>query len=229
MTITQAKTTTTLWGAGGHFWPQVDLLPAEVREGRKLKSTKRALLMSVAGVAVVVSLAAVAVSVGAASASADLSRVQGQTSVLMAEQAQYADVPRVLTQISSAEAARQAGMSTEILWKPYLEALRAVTPKGVSYDDLTVAAATPIAAGPASTDALAAASVGQITFTARALTLPDMSAWMDAISTVPGLGDPWFTTATLTDDTGSLYYKVSATVAIRDSALAHRFVPEKGK
>jgi Tfp pilus assembly protein PilN len=228
MTITRAETTTS-WGIGGAVWPQVDLLPPEVREGRKLKSTKRTLLFSVLGVVVVVTLAAGAAFVRAATASSELTAVQGETTVLLAEQTKYAEVPRVLGQISTAESARQAGMSTEILWKPYLEALRAVTPPGVSYDTISVTAATPVAAAPASTDALASASVGQIAFTARSTTLPDMSAWMDAISTVSGLGDPWFTSASLTDQDGAVFYQVSATVSIRDSAFAHRFVPKEGK
>jgi Tfp pilus assembly protein PilN len=223
MTTTRAETITS-WGIGGAVWPQVDLLPPEVREGRKLKSTKRSLLFTVLGVVVVVTVAAGVAFFSAAAASSELTTVQGDTAVLLAEQTKYAEVPQVLGQISNAEAARQAGMSTEIF-----EALRAVTPAGVSYDDLTVAAATPVAAAPAATDVLAGASIGQIAFTARSTTLPDMSAWMDAISTVSGLADPWFTSAALTDDNGAIYYKVSATVSIRDSALAHRFVPEEGK
>jgi hypothetical protein len=86
-----------------------------------------------------------------------------------------------------------------------------------------------MAAAPGSTDTLASASVGQIAFTARSATLPDMSAWLDAISTVPGLGDPWFTSAALTDAEGNVYYQVAATVSVRDTAYAHRFAPEGGK
>ena len=228
MTITRVESTTS-WGIGGAVWPQVDLLPPEVREGRKLKATKRSLLFTVLGVVIVVTGAAAVAFISAAAASYELTTVQGDTATLLAEQTKYAEVPQVLGQISSAEAARQAGTSTEIIWKPYLEALRAVTPAGVSYDDLTVAAATPATGAPAATDVLAGASIGQIAFTARSTTLPDMSAWMDAVSSVSGLADPWFTSAALTDDNGAIYYKVSATVSIRDSALAHRFVPEKGK
>jgi hypothetical protein len=127
MTITRAEPATS-WGIGGAVWPQVDLLPPEVREGRKLKSTKRALLFTVLGVVVALTLAAAAAFLSAAAAASELTAVQGDTTVLLAEQSKYAEVPRVLGQVANAEAARQAGLSTEILWKPYLEALRAVTP-----------------------------------------------------------------------------------------------------
>jgi hypothetical protein len=229
MTKTPKPAKPTSWDVGGGFWPQVDLLPPEVRQARKLKSLRRSLLIGVVGVAVVVALGGVAAFVSAAAASNELAGVQKDTATLLAEQTKYAEVPRVLARISTAEADRQVGMSTEILWKPYLQALQAVTPAGVSYDDITVAASTPLAPGPASTNTLAAPSMGQIAFTTRSLTLPDMSGWTDAISQVPGLGDPWFTTATLTDQNGAVYYKVTATVDINDTALAHRFVPAKGK
>ena len=69
-------------------------------------------------------------------------------------------------------------------------------------------------------------SIGQISFTARALTLPDTAAWIDALNSIPGLGDAWVSSASLTIDseTETPYYEVAASVQIRESAYAHRFV-----
>ena len=60
-------------------------------------------------------------------------------------------------------------------------------------------------------------------WSARAATLPDVAAWMDAVGQVPGFSDPWFTQAVVTDDQGYVYYKVTGTVQVTSAALAHRF------
>lgn len=234
MTVTRAERATkhrtaTAQGVESVVRPQVNLLPPEVGQGRKLSATKRSLVYGVAGVLVLTVAGTGGALLSAASARSELAGVQDETATLLAEQATYAAVPQVLARISSAEAARQAGMATEIRWKPYLESLRAVTPPGVSYDTMAVNAATPLAPAPVSADALAVPGVGQITFTARSLVLPDISAWIDAINTVPGLGDAWFTSATLTDEDGVTFYTVSATVEIRDSALSRSYAPKEGQ
>lgn len=234
MTVTRAERATKPRPGAAHgiettVRPQVNLLPPEVGQGRKLSALKRSLVYGVAGVLVLSIAGTGGALLSAASARSELVAVQDETATLLAEQATYAAVPQVLSRISNAEAARQAGMSTEIRWKPYLESLRAVTPPGVSYDNLAVNAATPLAPAPVPADALAVPGVGQIAFTARSLVLPDVSAWIDAINTVPGLGDPWFTTATLTDEDGAVFYTVTATVEIRDTALARTYVPQEGQ
>lgn len=229
MTITRAERATPSGSGAGAAWPQVDLLPPEVRIGRRLKATKRMLAIGVVGVVCVTAAGVVAAFADAANAGGQLVEAQKATAGLMAEQAKYAEVPQVLGKIAVVEADRQAGMSTEILWQPYLEALRAVTPPNVSYRTMSVIAQTPMAAGPTSANILAAPSIGQITFAARATTLPDISAWMDAIEQVPGLSDPWFDSAVLTDEDGNVFYQISASVSILDSALESRFVPEEGK
>ena len=204
---------------------QVDLLPPEVRAGRKLRQTKRLLAVVVVGVVFIGALGWVYALFALRDASSELSSAQANTERLSAEQAKYSDVPAVQRQLATAQAALVAGTSTEVLWKQYLEALRAVTPAGVSYDSLSVTMSdNPTAQG--SGDPLQQAGVGQIVFTARTSTVPDISSWMDAVRAVPGLSDPWFTQASLTDDQGIAYYKVDGTVQISDTALAHRFAPQ---
>ncbi|MGV8967941.1 MAG: PilN domain-containing protein [Cellulomonas sp.] len=209
-------------------WPQVDLLPPEVRAGRKLRHTKRILLLVVAGILLASLLGYVATLFAAASAQSDLDDVILDTARLQSQQSKYAEVPQVLGDITSIEGARTAGTSTEILWKPYFDALRAVTPAGVSIDDLSVTTATPLMAAAPAISPLAGASIGQIVFTAKSLTVPDTSAWLDALDAVPGLGDPWFSSSTLTETEGVVYWSISATVEVNDLALANRFAVEKG-
>ncbi len=203
-------------------WPQVDLLPPEVRAGRKLGQTKRLLVLAVLAVVLLAVLGWVYAKFTLDSANQDLADAQVETDRLTAEQAKYAEVPQIQGQLSRANNALSSATATEVLWKPYFEALRAVTPAQVSYESLQVTMSNdPNAA--TSGDPLQQPSLGQVVFTARSVTLPDIAAWMDAVSAVPGLSDPWFTQASMTDKDGSVYYQVSGTVQITSTALAHRF------
>lgn len=207
-------------------WPQVNLLPSEVTAGRRLQSIKKLLVLALLVVLLLVMLGYAGATWLAGRAADDLATVQAETTRLQTEKQQYAEVPQTLAAIAAAESARQQAMGTEILWPDYLEAMRAVTPPGVSYDTIAVNAGTPAQPYAATNDALNPASIGQITFTARSLTLPDTAAWIDAIETVPGLTNPWFSSATLSEEEGVVYYQVAATVDLLPSALSGRFDPE---
>ncbi|HEY0118361.1 MAG TPA: fimbrial assembly protein [Cellulomonas sp.] len=205
-----------------NVWPQVDLLPPEVRAGRKLAQTKRLLVIAILGVVLISALGWVYALFTLRDANTEVANAQADTDRLTSAQAQYAEVPQIQSELSKTQSALDQATATEVLWKPYLEALRAVTPAQVSYDTLQVTVSNdPNAA--ASGDPLQAPSVGQLVFTGRSATVTDMSAWMDAVRSIPGLSDPWFTQASLTDDNGTAYYQVSGTVQIGTTALAHRF------
>lgn len=228
MTTTQHAPAPTLGYTVTNSWPQVDLLPPEVRAQRRLKRTQRGLLLMVAGIVLLSLLGYAATLYSAVTAQTELDGVKQETAQLMAKQSKYAEVPQVLGGIAGIENARRAGTATEILWKPYIDAIRAVTPAGVSMDDLTVTTATPMLLAPIPIDPLAAASLGQISFNAKALTVPDTSDWLTALNSVPGLADAWFSTETRSDSNGVSYYQITVTVQVNDQALANRFAPEEG-
>ena len=121
-----------------NVWPQVDLLPPEVRAGRKLGQTKRLLVLAVLAVVLLAVLGWVYAKFTLDSANQDLADAQVETDRLTAEQAKYAEVPQIQGQLSRANNALSSATATEVLWKPYFEALRAVTPAQVSYESLQV-------------------------------------------------------------------------------------------
>ncbi|RMI13099.1 fimbrial assembly protein [Cellulomonas triticagri] len=207
-------------------WPQVNLLPAEVTQGRRLKSTKRLLVLALAVVLLVIALGYVGSLFLARHAASELTAAQAETTRLQDEKAQYAEVPQVLSDIATAEIARQQAMSSEILWPDYLEALRAVTPEGVSYDSISVAVGAPGQPYGGSTNPLSGTTIGQVAFTARSLTLPDTAAWIDAIEGVSGMSNPWFSSASISEEDGVVFYQVQASVDLLPSALSGRFEPE---
>ena len=130
----------------GATLPQVNLLPPEVRVARGLRTTKRWLGISL--VLVVVACAGVygMSLLSAASAAGELVEAQDETLRLQNEQAKYAEVPQVLGALERTEQGITFGMSTDVEWKPYVDAVAAVLPPNVSIDSLMLTFATPMTA-----------------------------------------------------------------------------------
>lgn len=203
--------------------PQVNLLPPEVRAARGLRVVKR--WLAAALVLVVLALVAVTglsfLNVGRAEEA--LADAQDETVRLKAEEARYAEVPAVLEALSKTKEARAIGMSTEIQWKPYLDAITAVLPADVSFKTISLTSATPMQSPPLPSNPLQKPSIGTLMFTGRTSTLPDTSAWIDALNSVPGFSDAWVTTAKVAAEDATIYYDVTSNVMITDAAYALRF------
>jgi hypothetical protein len=228
MTVTSSPPAPALEFTALGGWPQVDLMPPEVRAGRRLRRTKRMLVFVIVGILAIAMVGYTGAELQARSASSDLEAVQQETARLTLAQSKFAEVPKILGEIGNAETARQQGTSTEILWKSYLDAMRAITPAGVAVDNLTVAAAEPMKPAPQASDPLAAPSMGSIQFTAKSLTTIGTSDWIDALDAVPGFADAWFSTERIDEEKGVTYYVVTASVQINSSTLANRFAVTKG-
>ena len=212
----------------GASLPQVNLLPPEIRAKRGLTTLKRWLGVSLVAVVALCVLAYGASLMSAAAAQTDLATAQDNTAQLQKEQAKYAEVPQVLNALSTATAARKLGMSTEVQWKSYLDAITAVLPANISIESVTVAGATPMSAPAAPASALAAPSVGQIQFSARVATVPDTAAWIDALNAVPGFSNAWVSAEALTATDATVYYTVTSSVQVTDLAYAKRFAATEG-
>ena len=216
-------------GLGALPRPQVNLLPPEVRSRRALGRTKARLALSLIVVFLLLVLAFVYATFTRSQASGHLADQQAEIARLLSEQAKYAEVPQVKGEIAREQTARTLGTSTEVMWKDYVLAIQAVTPEGVSLVDLNTNMPTPIAAVTGAEDPLMDLSVGYISFTGRADTLPDVSAWISALDSIPGFGDATVTTAAFTDDQGTTAYTVSSTVQVNEVAFALRFATQDGQ
>lgn len=204
--------------------PQINLLPPEVRAARGLKTLRRLLVMALVLVVLLCAASWVFARNDKSSAAAGLTAAQGRTAQLKKEEQKYAEVPQVLGLLESTTRARALGTSTEVLWSPYYLAIAAVLPAGVSLDTLQIAQVSPTAPAPSVATPLQAPSIGAIQFTARSKTLPDTAAWIDALNSIPGLGDAWVSTALIQGDgTTASYYNVTAAAQVRQQAYAHRF------
>jgi len=213
-------------GAISYGLPQVNLLPPEVRSARGLRSIKRWLVVAILATLALCALL-YAVNVAAArGADDDLATAQNETSRLTLEQAKYAELPLVQAQLTLMETTRTTSMSTDVLWKSYLDAITAVLPEGVSLDVVSMTGATPMTAAEPAANSLTQSSVGSIIISARSLTVPDTAALIKGLNSIPGLGDAWLTSAAVAADPDhGVYYKVDGSVQVQPSAYSHRFEP----
>lgn len=206
--------------------PQVDLLPPEVRAGRGLAQLKRLLAL---GLVLVLLLAGGVYGwayLAEQSANDHLAESQDEASALVRERQKYAEVPIVLKALEEITGARAFGLSTEIQWRPYIEAITAVLPANVSIDSFTVTQAAPMSPMTAPAEPTSQMGFGSVVFSVRSLTLPDASAWMDALDSIPGFSDPTLQSSTVTEEDGTAYYIVTATIQADASALSLRFLEE---
>jgi Tfp pilus assembly protein PilN len=118
--------------------PKVNLLPPEVLEARRFARTQR-VLAGVVGLTVVVAAASVGwAQSGVGSARAALEATEARTAGLQAEQTRYADVPRLLSQVSAAELAREKALADDSLWYRFLGDLAVATPADVSLSTMSI-------------------------------------------------------------------------------------------
>lgn len=209
--------------------PQVNLLPPEVRKARALVAAKRWMVLALGAVVLLLVAGYGWAVLMRGAAQGRLDDAAARTVTLQTEEAKYAEVPQVLGALSQAEQARQAGMASEILWKPYLDAITTVLPTGVSIDSFTLTGPSPVDAATVAADPLAVAGIGSVTFEARSLTVPNTADWVDALAAVPGFASPWVSSTATAEEEGTTYYTVSMTVQLTDATLAGRFAATDGE
>ena len=76
------------------------------------------------------------------------------------------------------------------------------------------------------TDQLLNPGIGTVTLAHRSPTLPDISAWIDALGKIEGFADVNVTVAQTAEDDGDVYYEVTSTVQVMNEALSGRYLGE---
>lgn len=202
--------------------PQVNLLPSEVTEKRKVHVAQGRMVWSLIAVLVLCVLAFGAAYLVRVDSAARLDGALTTAEGLAAQKREYSPVISVIDGIEDVQTSRVFVLATEVDWSAYAYALAAVLPEDVTIDSLTVAAS---AAGETlieGADPLTTAGVGIMTFSATSPTLPDASAWIDSLESIPGLASANLQSSELQDSDGGTYYQVLATVQVTTDALAWR-------
>lgn len=202
---------------------RVELLPPEIAHRAKSASTRRAL----AGVVVLAVLAVgggYAVALGGALAStAQLAASQQETQSLLAEQAEFAEVNTVESQLDTAVAAEQLGASTEIDWRAYVDSVRSRLPADVTITGFTIQSSTPLQPIAAPVVPLQGPRIAEIVFTATSPDLPKVSEWVARFGELDGFVDATPGSISLDETLG---YAATVTLHINQDAYLNRFLPE---
>lgn len=206
--------------------PQVNLLPPEVRAARGLAKTKM-ILLGLIGLTLVACAGLFGKGMLDEQAAADeLAEAKAETDRLMAEQATYAEVPLVLSELDRAESSRVLAMATEILWKPYLEWIEATTPEGARLETMHVQGATTWTGLFGPTDVLSTEAAATISITGQTATFQDIYTWERGLNEIPGVVDVVMHQSTLADGANMLVYNVTGTIRLSEDALSGRFLPQ---
>ncbi len=204
--------------------PRVDLLPPEVRAERRNARTRRGFGWGVLAVLLVALVAAGgAFSVNVVS-QAELLAARTETTSLLAQQQKFASVRDMQKQVALAQAAQQAGASTEIDWKAFLDQVGAAQPSGLTLTSVAVDSVSPIAIYQQSTDPLQGPRIGTVTVVGTSAALPNVPAWVAVLQKIPGVVD--VVPGTVTLDEVNNVYKATLTIHVSDSLYLKRFEPK---
>ncbi len=215
----------------GYTVPRVNLLPPEIAQERQLRRTQAILGLVVVGVLGAVGAGYLLASAGADSAADGLATEQKRTVTLNAEASKYAEVPRTLAQVESAQNARSTAMASDVLWSPYLDDLALTYPKDVWITDLTATVGAPAGAAAASglpADPLTRSGIGTITVLGTGKVHSDVSAWLDVLAGTEGFADPSLSQSERNQIDGTVIVDFTTQAVVTSDALSNRYEREAG-
>lgn len=159
--------------------PRVDLLPPEVRERERGRAAAGGAVFAIVIAAGVVAAGYAVGTVINITAQTHLDSVSNRTQQLLSEQQQYAEVQQIEGHLGLAEAAQRTGAASMAKWGWIVTQISAVLPGTVQGFNGEVA--TPLEGYPQSTLPLQSARLGSLQVVVRTGTLPEVSAWIDAL------------------------------------------------
>lgn len=215
MNLTLKKTPAIAYGAS----PRADLLPPEIRSSERVQATRRAFGLALIAVVVVVVLAFGATAFRAAQAQSGLLASQQRTLAISKEKAKYAEVTTLGDLVATVTKARTYGVSSEIMWNKYFNAISTALPKGVVFVAGAMAGYMPWTTPAAATGPLQAPNVAAIAFTVASRNVLDQTALTRSLSSLTGFAGSSIDSVTLSGGV----YAANITVSLSSAALSGRF------
>jgi len=200
--------------------PRVDLLPPEVKLGKRHAAMRRRLAFGVVLVFIATAVAAGIATISAIDSQVRLASAQERTTLLLAQQTEFSEVRQLAGDVDSITLLRQAAASTEVNWQSLVNALQSTLPAGVAITTITADVATPIELPAVPTAALEGDRVGTVSLLLTAPTIVEIGAWMQSIRTLDGYVDVQMSTASI-NAAGT--YDIAITVHIGTLAYSERF------
>lgn len=212
--------------------PRVNLLPPEIAEAAQLKRLKvmlGALLLAAMAIVVLIYLV---VSSQIGGAEDDLATAEATGAQLQADVATYAEVPKVLLEVDTAQANLATAMTPEVRWSFFLNDLSLTIPKSTRLATVTAvndAAATQLTGAVAGVEGAATplgeVSMGSITFTGKSTDFNAVAAWLQSLAKQKGYLEPTVQTVVKEEaDTAGTFYSVESSTQLSLEAASGRFV-----
>lgn len=204
--------------------PQVNLLPPEVRDARRLNGVKRVLALVVVGVLVLCAVGYLLAVLRESAMDDALVDEQNVTTQLQSDAAEFQELPRVRSELDRNRTARAYGMSPDVDWNSYLVAIATVLPTEAKIEQITENMSGPVEGAVAQADPLQPTSVGRFELVARMPVLPDTADWMDRLDALPGLDDVRVATSEMAqEDGGAQFYRVTISAQVTEAAFTGQY------
>lgn len=175
--------------------PRVNLLPPEIAETRRFRKIQMGLGGTVLGAVGVVALLYVAANSSVSSAQASLDTATAKHAALQSQTARYSDVTAAYAQASAATAMLTQAMGEEVRYSQLLNDLSLSVPETVWLKNVTFTQGGP-AAPAAGAAPVAAAGIGNVSFTGVGFTHDDVAVWLDSLAGQKIYANPYFASST---------------------------------
>ena len=201
--------------------PRVDLLPPEVADRKKGAALRRAIVMGVVGALVISAGAYAFASWQSIQAAGRLADAQAETSSLLGQQAEFAEVRKLSTQGKTISDARMTGALTEINWNAFYREVLPTLPPDVVIGGFVVVTSSPIREYVGTSVPTVDDPAAQVGFAVLSPNLESLAAWLVNLKTFPGYEQATMTPANLA---GGVYTS-AVTLNLTQDRYTKRFAP----
>jgi hypothetical protein len=206
----------------------VNLMPPELIAARKLKSARKLFIIGFALVLVLGVAGYTLAVIAHGSATTELASENSRTTQLTAQQRQYQGAVQIQGTISQVQTKLAGLLTDDVDMATLVGTLRAKLPAAMSINQLTVTintglAPTSPASGAAALDASGATHIGGVVLSGSAKKISDVSSYVDALGTVPGVVSPY--PASSSSSGNIVQWSVQLTLTAQ--LLTHRFDAKK--
>jgi len=201
--------------------PRVDLLPPEVRQGKKDAAVRRQLFIGVIAIGLLVVIGYVAATGVALDSQSKLTSAQDQTTNLLAQQNEYSAVRQLSVDIDNLTVVRQIGTAREINFKSFLADVADTMPQGMSISQFDADIASPVEVAEQAETPLQGPRVGSMVFDVSTPTLQHVGVWMSKLRFVTGYVDAQLGDVSVNEESGKLEFQL--TVHVDSAAFSGRY------
>jgi len=218
-------------------YPVARLLPPEIVEQGRVRTTRSIVIYLIIGVAVLAAAAVGGAYLVAQDAQRQLAAVQAQNASVLAQEAKYAPARTADSKVKLAQAAQRVGAAGEIDWTAYFGKIQAVLPQGVTITQISGETSTPAAPVTQDSAPLAQGRAAVVTVTVSAPDQASIANTLDRLQSLPGYAGAFPGAMTQgADASGSAAsspapsaqpWSVPITLSLNADAFANRFAAKK--